>query len=731
MNKIKHYFKPFLLVPLLLLLSSLAIYGKTFPSITPQINLSYDSSAFFLKSDGTLWVVNGRFTNADVLTTTYITKDVTQVAGRIDQGLFLKRDGSVWSISVNENLTFKMQQIHSNAQAVYAKDDHYMVLKNDHTLCLWEISTSTLPPLVLTTNVCCADLMPGGAIIHKMDDSLWGYTDLNTYFNESSHPTPPCLKLADHILSYHSSSGDVTYITPRNELYYWHYTFWDTPRKPKLVDTAVKDCRLPLILKTNSKLYLLDNPYSDTLQFQFVSDDVVKINPSLAPRIFDSCTFVKKDATLWAYNPCGTSSTPNVTKLSNDVENMGFNSDKGLVALKDGSLWFFGGKLDLDSPDATLIPSFTLPNYWSGFNTCILGVPIASDFSTTSTTVIPSHKKIIGYELLPLWVSEKIQAGFELSDVILLPDSSFTIAFNALISQVDHSELPYTFSGKNGKITRITFAFPCQSASYIARSTIPQKEYQKDALTSFTKFEPLLSSLSGQTIQLTAAEKAKFVDASINQTNYRIKKPGYTLSTVLDPNDTFYGYVYAAIDLEESIALPLPDISFSLPNENIDLTHLTQLGFNSSQVYRNFSTSYGYLLTTSLYGEKSYSNTPATQMTRLEFNRPIDQPKQLSCGATWTINQEYFISNGAAYIAEIKNDVLQINSLINSTASKQDLNDVLTQLQQWAATADLSFYDEKPFMIPSSFLEPSPYDYSLLLATPHNADHTITIELFW
>jgi alpha-tubulin suppressor-like RCC1 family protein len=186
------------------------IVGSNVTSIAAGINHS-----LFLKNDGSLWSMgangNGQLGDLTYIPTTtnqpkqIVASNVTSIAAGGYHSLFLKNDGSLWTMGANYygqlgNGTFStnaptgtnqpQQIVASNVTSIAAGEDHSLLLKNDGSL--WSMgeningqlgdgttTNSNQPKQIISSNVTAIAAGARHSLFLKNDGSLWamGFND--------------------------------------------------------------------------------------------------------------------------------------------------------------------------------------------------------------------------------------------------------------------------------------------------------------------------------------------------------------------------------------------------------------------------------------------------------------------------------------------------------------------------------------------------------------------------
>lgn len=719
----KYRFKSILFLLSLFLVGSLTLYAKTPSSATPSFNYSDYFPSLLLKVDGSLWYVH---TQSNTFKLDSIAKDVVQVDGDFQNGIFLKKDGSAWSWTNLEYKGIDPTQLLTDVKSVHYNSGIYGLLKNNSSLWIYSGLLDCSSPTQLITDITSFALISDTIIFQKKDGSLWAYPELfiNSIYKDKALSQITPVQLSKKVTSYEVSNNTLTFITPTKEL--WS---WNTQGEPYKITVDVSECTYPMVLKTNGTLYdLYDLEQTETTPTP-IDTHVAKLNPSLSSLNYAASTYIKKDGTLWTYIYNFKSSKKFQTyQLSSATSHLAFNGETGLVSLKDGSLWLFMGQNTLSN--ASPIPGFTLPSSWLGGGARLKGIRLATNFIKPSLDKIKINTKLPTYELLPLWITEKIYEGYDILEMNAFADESFSIKIREFIPQLDDGAFIYTLKGKGEKINHIEVDFPCDREEDFAHSTEanPYQEAKKAAINQLTGLSPYLSQITKQSITLTASEKDKLATAAIARTSSSIQKSGYTIKTLKPDEATFWGYARLAIDLPTSKALSTSGKFLALPNETIERSYLTQLGFTKSNISRKYVNYPDSFTSTSLVGKRTPSQS--TSLVSVEINHLQDHTT--SYRATWSINQGYFQAHIKQCLDTIKSDVLKMNSITKSTAQKKDLENVLAALKNWGDEYSVdSYYLGSQFTYPEDYTNLDQYDYFLLTNPANKKEGTITIELYW
>lgn len=719
----KYRLKCILFLLSLFLISSFTLYAKTPSSVQPSFNYSDHFPSILLKVDGSLWYVH---TQSNTFKLDPITKDVVQVDGDFQNGIFVKKDGSAWSWTNLEYKGITPTKLLTDVQSVHYSNGIYGLLKNNGSLWIYGGLIDCSSPTQLTTDITSFALISDTIIFQKKDGSLWAYPELfmsSIYENKALSQITP-VQLSKKVTSYEVSNNTLTFITPTKELW-----AWNAQGEPYKITTNVSECIYPMALKTDGTLYDLYDLEQTEIAPTPIDTHVVKLNPSLSSLDYAASTYIKKDGTLWTYIYNLKSSKKFETyQLSSTTSHLAFNGETGLVTLKDGSLWLFMGLNTLSN--ASPIPGFTLPSSWLGGGARLKGIRLTTDFINPSLDKIKTTTKLPDYEFLPLWITEKVYEGYDILEMNAFADESFSIKIREFIPQLDDGAFIYTLKGKGEKINHIEVDFPCDRKEDFADSTgaNPYQDAKKAAINQLTGLAPYLSQMTKQSITLTASETDQLATAAIARTSSSIQKSGYIIKTLKPDEATFWGYARLAIDLPTSKSLSTNGKFLALPNETIERNYLAQLGFAKSNISRKYVNYPDFFTCTSLVGKRTPSQS--TSLVSVEINHLQD--RTTSYRATWSINQGYFQAHIKQCLDTIKSDVLKMNSLTKSTAQKKDLENVLAALKNWGDEYSVdSYYLGSQFTYPEDYTNLDQYDYFLLADPASKTDGTITIELNW
>ncbi|ADZ82018.1 RCC1 domain-containing protein [Cellulosilyticum lentocellum] len=712
---------------LLFLLGSFTLYAKTPSSVTPSFNQTPYAATLLLKADGSLWSVYTEVGNFEL---TAIAKDVVQVDGNGQFGIFLKKDGTAWYWSNPNHQKIQPTQILSDVQAVHYNNGIFGILKNNGSLWVWGKFLNYSTPTQLMTDVSSFALVSDAIIFQKKDSSLWSYPNLFIDIIDDGKNlkdiTP--IQFSNQVISYEVANEYLTFITLNKELW-----CWNTQSQPNKITENVSQCAFPMVLKTNGVLYDIFDFKEAKISPTSIDTNVTKLNPSLSPSREYACTYIKKDGTLWTYTYTLKSSKPFETyQLSSAVANLTFNNYMGFVTLKDGSLWLFTGQDSL--PNASTIPGFTLPSSWSDFGPRLKGICLTPNFITPSIDKIKITTKLPPYELLPLWITEKVTEGYEILEMTTFADESFTIQLREFIPQLDDGAFIYTCKGKGEKITRIQVDFPCTRTEDLVYSTEANasNKAKQEAIKQLTGLEPYLSHITKQSIALTPSEKEKLASTAMARASYSIKKSGYTISTLKVGEGMFWGYATLAIDLSNSNALDTNGKFLAIPNEAISRNYLSKIGFTNDQISRKYVNYPDLFSNTSLIGKRKPSASQMTNLTEVSISQAQDHSNDGSYSITWTINQDDFRKHTKQCLDMIKSDVLKFNNITKDLAKKKDLEEALTALKAWVDEGNAYSYSlGNQFTYPSDYNTLNQYDYFLLATLTNNSDDPITISLSW
>jgi alpha-tubulin suppressor-like RCC1 family protein len=288
---------------------------------------------------------------------------VTKVAAGGAHSLFLKSDGSLWTMGLNGsgqlgdgsflNRSVPEQIVNGGVTAISAGGDHSLFLKSDGSLWAMGLNSSgqlgdgttnniNQPEMIITSNVTAIAAGYNHSLFLKSDGSLWAMGDNSfgelgdgTTNNGNFYTNSPEEIVTNGVTAIAAGQYDSLFIKKHGSIGHVTTELWGMGYNDdgQLGDGTQNNTNKPEIILSYTA--------------PAVGSPVTAIAASLY-----GCSFIKGDGSFWGTGWWGGNSGPNQI-VSSGVTTMAMGDTHNLIIKSDGSLWGMGDNFNGQLGDGT------------------------------------------------------------------------------------------------------------------------------------------------------------------------------------------------------------------------------------------------------------------------------------------------------------------------------------------------------------------------------------------